>query len=136
MYGNQIGYLQKELARQQQLRKKYSALIQVDQQEQQLIDARLATDATLFKKGVLSKMQYNESQRSHHTNSKQLQQNNVALQRIDLEITRLENAIAKYDHTEEEDLLTYQLGIRKALHALRSAIYSWKDVYMISSPIK
>ena len=134
-YDNQIRYLGAEIKRQQELKTKYSQLIQQDISEQKLLDNRLIVDSTLYKKGVISKMQYNESKRSFFANSKQLQQNDINLKRIDLEVTKMRNAIDNYGQNKEESLLAYNIGIKKILHQLKSSISNWKHKYLITSPI-
>jgi multidrug efflux pump subunit AcrA (membrane-fusion protein) len=94
-YQSQVDFLKNELRRQYQLKRQYIQLKNTDGQQKLLLDKKIKTDSILFSKGVISKMELNTNKRSFFSNSKILQQNNLALKRINLDITRLENSIKK-----------------------------------------
>jgi len=135
-YQSQVGFLKNELTRQYELKKQYTQLKNTDVQQRLLLDKKIKTDSILFSKGVISKMELNRNKRNFYSNSKILQQNNLALKRINLDITRLENSIKDYGNNEKENLLKQKLVIRKTLNRLKSSIYSWERNFTLISPIK
>lgn len=134
-YNLQKSALRKELDRQIALRNKYVQLITTDAKEQELLNNKLRTDSTLYQKGVISRMQYNDGKQNFYSTSKQLQQNQLSLRRINIEITRLRNAIKNYSGEETASILTHTVGIRESLAKLKSAIQTWKDTYVVEAPM-
>ncbi|WP_422090371.1 hypothetical protein [Tenacibaculum ovolyticum] len=135
-YQSQVDFLENELKRQYQLKREYSQLIITDHKQKILLDNKIKTDSILFSKGVVSKMEFNNKKINFHRNSKTLQQNNLALKRINLDIIKLKNSIENYSNNEKENLLKQKLGIRKSLNKLKSSIYSWERNFTLISPIK
>ncbi|MBD3907108.1 efflux RND transporter periplasmic adaptor subunit [Chryseobacterium sp. Ch-15] len=134
-YQSQINFLEEELIRQNHLKLLYKGLTVNDEKQQKLIGAKLRTDSILFSKNVTSQIEYNTYQQNYYSRKSDLEQNKLALSRTDLEITRLQNNIKNFKNNEREGLLTQQLNIRKSLNKLRSSIATWKENFMLISPI-
>jgi len=135
-FKNQIKFLELELEKQLALQKKYNKLVIVDNKQKDLISKKITADSILFKKQVLSPIEYNLNKQNYYTRLSELEQNNLALDRINLEITKLNNNIENTKSNEDSNLLTQQLSIRKALNKLQSSIEAYKKNYMLISPIK
>lgn len=134
-YQSQINFLEEELKKQNQLKLLYKGLTVNDEKQKKLIVAKLRTDSILFSKNVTSQIEYNTYQQNYYSKKSDLEQNRLALSRTDLEITRLQNSIKNFKNNEKEGLLTQQLNIRKSLNKLRSSIATWKENFMLISPI-
>ena len=136
IYQDKISFLQQELSNQIVLKKKYEELIIVDSNEQKLLDEQFRTDSILYSKDVISKMNFNQNQQNYLSKKKLLEQNQLALYRTDLAITRLKNSIENYRNKELEEILTKEINIRKTINLLKSSILEWKKIFVLTSPIQ
>jgi hypothetical protein len=134
-YQSQISFLEDELNKQCQLRLQYQNLAINDTKQRMLINKKIEVDSVLYTKNVTSKIEYNTNKQNYYNKKSELQQNSLALNRLDLEVTRLKNNIQNYKNSEREGLLTQQLSIRKSLNKLKSSIATWKKNFMLISPI-
>lgn len=135
-YQSQIAFLKNELDKQYELKSQYKRLTINDQKQRVLIDKKIEVDSILYSKNVTSKIDYNTNRQNFYIKKSDLEQNSLALNRVNLEITRLQNNIQNYKNNEKEGLLTQQLSIRKSLNKLKSSIATWKKNFMLISPIK
>ena len=135
-YQSQVAFLEDELNKQNQLKSQYKNLAVNDEKQRILINKKIEVDSVLFSKNVTSKIEYNINKQNYYNRNADLEQNSLALNRVNLEITRLQNNIQNYKNSEKESLLTQQLSIRKSLNKLKSSIATWKKNFMLISPIK
>lgn len=135
-YQSQIVFLENELDKQYQLSLQYKNLVINDKEQRILINKKIEVDSILYSKNVTSKIDYNTNRQNFYIKKSDLEQNSLALNRVNLEITRLQNNIQNYKNNEKEGLLTQQLSIRKSLNKLKSSIATWKKNFMLISPIK
>ena len=104
-YKDQIGFLNDELAKQQQVRTHYINLINIDQKQENLLDEKIKTDSVLYTKGILSKANLNKSKQNYLETKKNLQQNTLLLKRIELEIIKLKNGASNHGKNEIQNIL-------------------------------
>jgi hypothetical protein len=135
-YQSQIAFLEDELKKQNQLKLQYKNLAINDEKQRILINKKIEVDSVLFSLNVTSNVEYNIDKQKYYIRNAELDQNSLALKRVNLEITRLQNNIQNYKNSEREGLLTQQLNIRKSLNKLKSSISTWKKNFMLISPIK
>jgi len=134
-YKYQIAFIKNELSKQYQLKNHYLQLIVTDKKQGVLLEKKIETDSILFSKGIISEMNFNIKRSNSLETIKNLQQNKLALKRINLEIARLQNTINNFGSDEIENLLSTKLGIRKSLNKLLSSIELWKRKNLLISPI-
>jgi HlyD family secretion protein len=134
-YQVQIQFLHDEIAKQYQLKRLYISLIKNDIKQKEINDKRIEIDSFLYSQKVTSKVDYYNSKQFYFNKQSELEQNNIVLTRINLEITKLENAKKNFSNTENQSLISQQLSIRKALNKLQSSIEAWKRQFLIVSPI-
>jgi HlyD family secretion protein len=134
-YQSQIVFLENELDKQYQLSLQYKNLVINDKEQRILINKKIEVDSILYSKNVTSKIDYNTNRQNFYIKKSDLEQNSLALNRVNLEITRLQNSIQNYKNNEKEGILTQQLSIRKSLNKLKSSIATWKRNFMLISPI-
>lgn len=135
-YQSQIQFLEKELSKQINLKKHYRSLIFNDSEQKELLNEKIKTDSTLYAKGIISRMQFNTNKRDFFQRSKALENNTLALNKTNLDIVKLQNAIINHGNNEKAYLLDKQLSIRKSLNKLKSSIVSWEQTYLLISPIE
>lgn len=134
-YQSQIDFLEKELSKQIKIKSQYKNLVINDEKQKILINKKIEVDSVLFVNNLSSKIEFNLNKQDYYNRSNNLEQNSLSLNRLNLEITRLQNNIQNYKNTETEILLTQQLSIRKSLNKLKSSIATWKKNFMLISPI-
>lgn len=135
-YQSQISFLEDELNKQYKLKSQYISLTINDEKQRMLINKKIEVDSVLYSKNITSTIEYNTNKQNYYYKNADLEQNSLALNRVNLEITRLQNNIQNYKNNEREGLLTQQLSIRKSLNKLKSSIATWKKNFMLISPIK
>jgi len=135
-YQLQISSLSNELTKQLELKKHYEDLQVTDDKHIGLLDQKIRTDSILYAKGVTSKMEYNAHQRDYLNRKESLHHNELELERLNLQILKLQSSIKIYTNGEKEKLTERQLGIRKSFNKLKASIKSWKFQYLLTSPIE
>lgn len=134
-YQTQIQFLHDEITKQYQLKSQYINLIKNDIKQKEINDKKIKIDSILYSQKVTSKVEYYNNKQFYYNKQSELEQNEIILTRINLEITKLENAKKNFSNTENQSLVSQQLSIRKALNKLQSSIEAWKKQYLIVSPI-
>lgn len=130
-YKTQIAFLEKELVRYYVLKQQYEKLILVDLKQKDLLDKKAKVDSILYQQDVTSFVENVLNKQDYLSKHANLETNRLALNRINLEIVKLQNALEHHRITERENLITQRMSIRKALNKLLSSIDSWKKTYLI-----
>jgi len=134
-YKTQIAFLEKELVRYYVLKQQYEKLILVDLKQKDLLDKKAKVDSILYQQDVTSLVENMLTKQDYLSKNVNLETNRLALNRIKLEIVKLQNSLEHHRITEKENLITQKMSIRKALNKLVSSIDTWKKNYLLMSSI-
>jgi len=126
-YENKINLLDAEIQKQLKLKRHYNRLVFLDEQQKILEDENLEVDSILLRKGVLSKYDFRNSKDNYLEAKKKLQQNQLSMERTDLQIVRLNNKVKGLKTDENLNSLKLKLNLRKAYNKLMTSIKRWKS---------
>jgi hypothetical protein len=134
-YEDQVTFINNELSKQYQLRAHYAKLIKIDKKQELLIDDKIKTDSVLYVKGILSRTNLSTNRQHYLESKKTLQQNELALKRIDLEIIKLKNGASSYNKDEIQNILSRKAGIQRTLNRLLTSVEVWKQKNILIAPV-
>ncbi len=132
----QVEYIEEELEDRIKLKRQYSTLTQINNNQDDINEERFKADSILFSRKVLSKGEYNNSRQSYYIKQLELKQNEIQLTRIEAEIGTLKNKRNSLLNEERQSLLTQTVSIKTSLGRIHSAIEAWKKRYLFVSPVQ
>ncbi len=89
----------------------------------------------LLKDGVVAPLDVEQKQQAYLQYKRQLEQTESQLINYQIQITQLKAQILSTHHTASTDESTRSIALREALRKLQTAILTWKENYLLQSPI-
>ena len=120
--------------------KKYKYLKDVEVQNKfyikysDIMKEQFLRDSSLYLKNVISKREYETSQKEKITNDIQLHQSISNLSAIQLEIHRIDQAITEVNIDYNEQKKTHRNNLIAAYELLYNNILTWENMYIIKNP--
>ncbi len=134
-YENRIEFLDEEIQKQLELKKHFNNLVLLDEKQRILQDEKLKVDSILLSKGVLSRNDFRNSRANYLVSKRKLQQNQLSMERANLELVRLNNKVEGLKIDENITSLKLELNIREAYNRLMTSIKQWKTENLFISNI-
>ncbi len=134
-YDAKVERLTKQLREQCRLREKLKDLLAMNKHEKDIRQKNLAVDSSLHSNGVISKADYRSVMEVYIGKDKNAKNDEIILQRNEIEIANLVNAIKTTEEEKSEQIVAVRLQITEAINKLKAGIEGWKKNYLIEAPV-
>jgi multidrug efflux pump subunit AcrA (membrane-fusion protein) len=135
LYQHKIIDLENQVASQQLIYNRVSQQLSTLNEEYKLAVIKFQADSQLFTKGVIAKLDFNNSSNTLLEKKYTYQGASATLAQTQLQINVLNTSLTELKSQNETDEAKYSSELHKSLEQLRTAIKTWEQEYLIVAPI-
>ncbi|HXP52307.1 MAG TPA: HlyD family efflux transporter periplasmic adaptor subunit, partial [Bacteroidia bacterium] len=136
LYQHKIIDLENQVASQQLIYNRISQQLSTLNEEYKLAVIKFQADSQLFIKGVIAKLDFNNSRNTLLEKKYAYQGTNATLSQTQLQIDVLNTSLTELKSQNETDGAKYSNELHKSLEQLHTAIKTWEQEYLIVAPIR
>ncbi|MBN2728145.1 MAG: HlyD family efflux transporter periplasmic adaptor subunit [Bacteroidales bacterium] len=135
LLARKISSLQSQLATTIQYYKRYEDQCELQFQDLQIASREFSRDSTLFSSNVISAAEYDQSKTAYIQRKQSYLTSKSTLSNIRIQQSQLEQQIIENQLAIEDETKSYLLAIDQTLSTLQQSILTWKQQYLLISPI-
>lgn len=131
---DRINNLEKQISHHNNLKYIYSSQLTRSQKEMDNANEKIETDKKLYKKGVISKMEFFEEQSKFVQKQQAIEQLKTNIIQNNITITNLEKQMIELTFEQAERIRQLKVEISTTLDQIENQISGWQQSYVLKAP--